>query len=183
MFGVVLSWFRPHFSPLTAQSSPLLSTFEQMGIDKEIHQQNFRNNRQKALINLLYTYGWAIEKIKHFLSQEDITHQQYNILRILRGAHPQPLSTLQIRERMLDKMSDTSRLVDRLVLKDLVQKTTCSKDKRLVDVVISEKGQELLRRLDAQSEEMDHHIMGGVSEEDAENLSLLLDKLRSNGAA
>ncbi|MDQ3276974.1 MAG: MarR family transcriptional regulator [Bacteroidota bacterium] len=154
-----------------------------MGIDKEIHQQTFRNNRQKALINLLYTYGWAIEKIKNFLAQEDITHQQYNILRILRGAHPQPLSTLQIRERMLDKMSDTSRLVDRLVLKDLVKKTTCSKDKRLVDVVISEKGQELLRRLDEQSEQMDHRIMGSVSEEEAESLSFLLDKLRGNSAS
>jgi DNA-binding MarR family transcriptional regulator len=154
-----------------------------MGIEKEIHQQTFRNSRQKALINLLYTYGWAIEKIKSFLAKEDITHQQYNILRILRGAHPEPLSTLQIRERMLDKMSDTSRLVDRLVLKELVNKSTCSKDKRLVDVVISEKGQELLRKLDAQSEEMDLRMMGGVSEEEAENLSFLLDKLRNNGEA
>ncbi|HEY0039943.1 MAG TPA: MarR family transcriptional regulator, partial [Flavisolibacter sp.] len=96
------------------------------------------------MINLLFTYGWAIEKIKDFVAKEDITHQQYNILRILRGAHPKPLSTLQIRERMLDKMSDTSRIVDRLVLKDLVEKRTCSKDKRLVDVTITEKGQALL---------------------------------------
>src|SRR5690242_290818 len=119
-----------------------------MGIEKEIHQQAFRNHRQKAIINLLYTYGWVIEKIKHFLAQEDITHQQYNILRILRGAHPEPLSTLQIRERMLDRMSDTSRIVDRMIVKDLVQKSTCPKDKRLVDVVITEKGQELLKKLD-----------------------------------
>ena len=160
-----------------------IANFDKMGIEKEIHQQTFRNSRQKALINLLYTYGWAIEKIKSFLAKEDITHQQYNILRILRGAHPEPLSTLQIRERMLDKMSDTSRLVDRLVLKELVNKSTCSKDKRLVDVVISEKGQELLRKLDAQSEEMDLRMMGGVSEEEAENLSFLLDKLRNNGGA
>lgn len=150
-----------------------------MGIEKEIHQQTFRNNRQKALLNLLYTYGWAIEKIKTFLSQEDITHQQYNILRILRGAHPQPLSTLQIRERMLDKMSDTSRIVDRLVLKDLVKKTTCSKDKRLVDVVITEKGQEILQKLDAQADPMDQ-ILGSLSNEEAETLSHLLDKLRTN---
>ena len=93
-----------------------------MGIEQEIHQQTFRNTRQKAMVNLLYTYGWAIEQIKNFLAQEDITHQQFNILRILRGAHPNPLSTLQIRERMLDKMSDTSRIVDRLIVKDLVKK-------------------------------------------------------------
>lgn len=148
-----------------------------MGIEKEIHQQAFRNHRQKAIINLLYTYGWVIEKIKNVLAQEDITHQQYNILRILRGAHPEPLSTLQIRERMLDRMSDTSRIVDRLIVKDLVQKSTCPKDKRLVDVVITDKGQALLTKLDAQQEEMDR-IANGVSEEEAEILSRLLDKLR-----
>lgn len=150
-----------------------------MRIEKEIHQQTFRNSRQKAMVNLLYTYGWVIEKIKSFLAQEDITHQQYNILRILRGAHPKPLSTLQIRERMLDKMSDTSRIVDRLIVKDLVKKSTCPTDKRLVDVLITEKGRELLARLDAQSNEMDH-IMGGLSEEAAAQLSLLLDQLRGN---
>lgn len=130
------------------------------------------------MVNLLFTYGWAIERIKNFVSKEDITHQQYNILRILRGAFPQPLSTLQIRERMLDKMSDTSRIVDRLIVKGLAQKSTCAKDKRLVDVLITEKGQELLKRLDDVSEDMDA-IMDGLTEEEAEQLSSLLDKLRS----
>lgn len=150
-----------------------------MGIEKDIHQNTFRHARQKAMINILFTYGWAIEQIKNFVSREDITHQQYNILRILRGAHPQPLSTLQIRERMLDKMSDTSRIVDRLIVKELVQKSTCAKDKRLVDVVITEKGQELLKRLDVVSADMDG-IMNNLSEEEAEQLSSLLDKLRAN---
>lgn len=132
------------------------------------------------MINLLFTYGWAIEKIKDFLSQEDITHQQYNILRILRGAHPKPLSTLQIRERMLDKMSDTSRIVDRMVLKELVEKRVCSKDKRLVDITITQKGQDLLKRLDESSAKMDA-VMENLSENEAEQLSSLLDKLRVNG--
>lgn len=150
-----------------------------MGIEQEIHQQTFRNTKQKAMINLLYTYGWAIEQIKNFLSQEDITHQQFNILRILRGAHPQPLSTLQIRERMLDKMSDTSRIVDRLIVKDLAKKSTCPKDKRLVDIVITEKGKELLHKLDAQQATMDD-IMSRLTEEEAQTLSSLLDKLRGS---
>src|SRR4051812_26580497 len=98
------------------------------------------------MINLLFTYGWIIEKIKDFLAEEDITHQQFNILRILRGSFPKPLSTLQIRERMLDKMSDTSRIVDRLVVKGFVKKTTCPTDKRLVDVIITDKGQKLLKK-------------------------------------
>ncbi len=130
------------------------------------------------MINLLFTYGWAIERIKNFLVSEDITHQQFNILRILRGAHPKPLSTLQIRERMLDKMSDTSRIVDRLILKDLVKKTTCPKDKRLVDVIITDRGQKLLKKLDAQSDNM-NAVMDTLTEKEAGLLSDLLDKLRS----
>jgi DNA-binding MarR family transcriptional regulator len=149
-----------------------------MGIEQDIHQNTFKNTRQKAMINLLFTYGWAIERIKNFLVSEDITHQQFNILRILRGAHPKPLSTLQIRERMLDKMSDTSRIVDRLILKDLVKKTTCPKDKRLVDVIITDRGQKLLKKLDAQSDNM-NAVMDTLTEKEAGLLSDLLDKLRS----
>jgi len=149
-----------------------------MGIEEDIHQNTFANVKQKAMINLLFTYGWAIEKIKTFLATEDITHQQFNILRILRGAHPKPLSTLQIRERMLDKMSDTSRIVDRLILKELVKKTTCPKDKRLVDVIITEQGQKLLKKLDVQSNAMDE-VMHNLTDNEAEELSNLLDKLRS----
>lgn len=148
-----------------------------MGIEKEIHQSRFASAKQKAMLNILFTYGWVIEQIKNFLANEDITHQQYNILRILRGAHPHPLSTLQIRDRMLDRMSDTSRIVDRLILKELVQKSTCTKDKRLVDVVITEKGRELLQKLDEQAGDVDK-IMCGLSEEEADTLSTLLDKLR-----
>lgn len=148
-----------------------------MSIEKDIHQNKFSSSKQKAMINLLFTYGWTIEKIKNFLAKEDVTHQQFNILRILRGSHPDPLSTLQIRERMLDKMSDTSRIVDRLVIKGLVKKVTCSQDKRLVDVTITEKGQKLLKRVDAESDHISE-IMGNLSEKDAEQLSNLLDKLR-----
>lgn len=149
-----------------------------MGIDKDIQQYNFKSSRQKAMINLLYSYGWVLERIKDFLSKEGITHQQFNILRILRGSLPHPLSTLQIRERMLDRMSDTSRIVDRLVAKELVKKTTCEKDKRLVDVTITDKGLELLTRLDAK-EDVAQGIMGHFTENDAEMLSNLLDKLRN----
>ncbi len=148
-----------------------------MGIETDIHQATFKTVKQKAMINLLYSYGWVIEQIKTFVANEDITHQQYNILRILRGSAPKPLSTLQIRERMLDKMSDTSRIVDRLVTKELVKKCTCVSDKRLVDVTISEKGQALLAKLDADSDHIDK-VMNNLTEEEAAQLSDLLDKLR-----
>jgi MarR family transcriptional regulator, 2-MHQ and catechol-resistance regulon repressor len=150
-----------------------------MGLEKDIQQKNFSSQKQKAMINLLLTYGWMIEKIKDFLSKEDITHQQFNILRILRGSLPKPLSTLQIRERMLDKMSDTSRIVDRLVVKGLVKKTICTTDKRLVDVIITDKGQRVLKKIDTESDHISD-IMGRLSENEAEMLSLLLDKLRGS---
>lgn len=149
-----------------------------MSIENEINQKQFRNEYQKATINLIYTYNWMTEKIKIHLDQYDITSQQFNILRILRGAGV-PLSTLQIRQRMLDKMSDTSRIVDRMVKKNLVTKTVSNHDKRLVDVTIAECGKALLEKLDLQQDEMDavfHHI----SEEEAVTLNTLLDKLRNN---
>ncbi len=149
-----------------------------MGIEKDINQPKFRNEYQKASINLIYTFGWMAEKTKVILAAEDITPQQFNILRILRGSYPQPLSTLQIRERMLDKMSDTSRIVDRLMAKGLVKKDACKKDLRLVDIIISDKGKKILERLDARQDEMDN-IISNLTKKEATQLSDLLDKIRS----
>ena len=149
-----------------------------MGIDKDINQVKFRNEYQKASINLIYTFGWMTGKSKAILATEDITSQQFNILRILRGSYPQPLSTLQIRERMLDKMSDSSRIVDRLIIKGLVKKGSCKEDRRLVDVMISEKGKKLLERLDARQDDMDN-IIGNLTKKEAALLSDLLDKIRN----
>ncbi len=147
-----------------------------MGIEKDINQYQFRNNYQKAEVNLIYTCNWINEKLKQIIDQADITTQQYNILRILRGSKG-PISTLQIRDRMLDKMSDTSRIVDRLVKKGLAEKTTCISDKRLVDICISEKGLALLELLDGRNSDIDN-IMRNLTEEEAVQLSFLLDKVR-----
>ena len=149
-----------------------------MGIEKDIQQTNFRNEFQKMSINIIYTANWLNEKIGQILATEDITQQQYNILRILRGSEC-PLSTLKIRERMLDKMSDTSRIVDRLIVKGLVEKTACIKDKRLVDITISKKGLQLLEKLDSLNEHIDS-ILKGVSEKEAQAMNQILDKLREN---
>lgn len=149
-----------------------------MSIEKDIQQPKFRNEFHKAAVNLIYTFNWFTEKNKAIFEREDITPQQYNILRILRGAG-KPLSTLQIRQRMLDKMSDTSRIVDRLVKKQLVQKVICKTDRRLVDVTITDTGLLLLERLDSYNEEMDA-LLGNISEEEAKMLNHLLDKIRSS---
>ncbi len=151
-----------------------------MGIEKDIQQAKFRNAHQKAAVNLIYTLSWMKDKTKCIFEAEDITSQQFNILRILRGSFPRPLSTLQIRERMLEKMSDTSRIVDRLIAKGLVKKVICKNDRRLVDVIITDKGKKLLERLDTRQDEIDG-ILGNLSEKEANTLSDLLDKIRDGG--
>lgn len=147
-----------------------------MGIEEDIQQQNFRSDYQKGIINIIYTYNWVSERIRVILAHGKITEQQYNILRILRGAN-KPLSTLQIRRKLLDKASDTSRIVDRLVLKNLVKKSVSTTDKRLVDVSISDEGLNLLNSLDIYNEEMDA-ILGNLTAEETKTLNSLLDKIR-----
>tara|TARA_B100001115_G_scaffold183951_1_gene184443 strand:+ start:2618 stop:3088 length:471 start_codon:yes stop_codon:yes gene_type:complete len=150
-----------------------------MGIQEEIKQSHFRNAYQKAFLNIMYTNNWLDEKVRGMLSGEGLTKQQFNVLRILRGSYPDPLSTLQIRERMLDKMSDTSRIVDRLIKKEFVSKQTCPNDKRLVDVIITEAGLAKLESID-QREFRIEETFGNLTEEEANQLSNLLDKMRES---
>jgi DNA-binding MarR family transcriptional regulator len=149
-----------------------------MSIDKDIQQRNFRNEYQKATVNVLFSAGWINERMKQFFGEVDITPQQYNILRILRGSQT-PLSTQQVRDRMLDKMSDASRIVDRLIKKELVNKSICTADKRLVDIVISSKGLALLQQLDDRNKELDS-IAANLTEAEAKTLNTLLDKMRAS---
>jgi uncharacterized lipoprotein YddW (UPF0748 family) len=148
-----------------------------MALENEINQRKFRNEYQKARLNILYTNNWLFEKISIIFDKWDITPRQFNILRILRG-EGKPLSTLQIRQRMLDKMSDTSRIVDRLVRKGMVRKTPNAADRRLVDVIITPRGRKLLQKIDPLEDEMDD-MMAGLLPEEASTLNRLLDKLRN----
>jgi len=150
-----------------------------MSIENDIHQTTFESEYHKMSVNLIYTYNWAAERAKKFFEKADLTSQQYNILRILRGA-AKPMSTLQIRQRMLDKMSDTSRIVDRLLRKELVCKVTSKSDRRLVDVTISPKGLDLLNELDKHTHELDSHFKT-LTVEEARTVNHLLDKLRNSG--
>ena len=149
-----------------------------MSIDKDIKQDSFKNEHQKAMVNLIFTCNWTTEQLKQLFEEEGLTMQQFNILRILRGSLT-PLSTLQIRERMLDKMSDSSRIVDRLIIKGLVKKITCKTDKRLVDVTITSKGLKILEKLDAQEDKMEN-IVNALTNSEAETLNHLLDKIRQS---
>lgn len=148
-----------------------------MNIEEEIKQTKFRNVQQKTILNILFTSNWIQNKQKDFFEPYGITGQQYNILRILRGQHPNQISGAEIKSRMLDKNSDVSRLLDRLIGKNLVVKSQCPKDKRASDISISEAGLELLLKLDGAIDSQESHLMA-LTPEEASTLSSLLDKSR-----
>jgi DNA-binding MarR family transcriptional regulator len=124
----------------------------------------------------MFTQGWMMEQMREFFNPFDITIKQYNILRILKGAG-KPISTSVIRERLIDKMSDTTRIIDRMMVKGIVEKKNCTIDKRLVDIIISKKGISLLDKIDSKANEMDK-IFKGLTIEETKKLNNLLDKLR-----
>jgi DNA-binding MarR family transcriptional regulator len=148
-----------------------------MKIEEEIKQKKFKSAEQKALINLIYTSNWLQAKQQDFFKSFGITGQQFNILRILRGQHPDSISATEIKSRMLDRNSDVSRLLDRLILKNLITKTTCPSDKRATDVSITEEGLELLKTIEKKEKEGSAPVLT-LTEEEAEQLSNLLDKSR-----
>jgi len=149
-----------------------------MKLEQAIKQSRFKTLDLHLALNFMYTYNCFMNDQKAYFDAYGITQQQYNVLRILRGHHPDPYSTAQIRERMLDKMSDASRIVDRLVKKQLVNRTVCLADKRLVDVVISTNGMSLLNKIDktidAQLKKSFHRLKVG----DKKKLIDLLDQVR-----
>ncbi len=148
-----------------------------MILEQEIKQTKFKSPHQKAVLNLLFTANWIQNKQRELFEPYGITNQQYNILRILRGQHPNQISGAEIKNRMLDKNSDVSRLLDRLIAKNLVVKTQCPEDKRASNVSINNSGLELLQNLDTEINNLDQQLIA-LSKEEALQLSSLLDKCR-----
>lgn len=149
-----------------------------MEIEKEIKQPVFKDNYQKMILNVLFTAGWLENIHSAKLKPFGITHQQYNILRILRGQYPNPASVNLLIDRMLDKMSNASRLVEKLRIKGLVSRSECPVDRRQVDVLISDKGLALLKELDALFGPESFPYFGNLTEQEAGEISRLLDKFR-----
>jgi DNA-binding MarR family transcriptional regulator len=139
----------------------------------------YRNEWQKASLNILLTNSLLLNSYEDFFKQHDVTAQQYNILRILREHFPKPVSTSILRNHMLDKMSDTSRLVGRLRTKGLVEVERNAVDKRLVNIVISDKGFSLLEKIGTELYKLDN-LVQGLTEEEATTLAKLLEKARES---
>lgn len=148
-----------------------------MKLEDEIQQKKFKHEYQKLAVNLLYTSHWLNGHYNTFFKNSDTTTQQYNVLRILRGQYPKPSSIKLIKERMLDKMSDASRIVDKLITKELVIRRECPNDRRSVDVVITQKGLDLLESLDNIDEKF-KEVCKTLTEQEVKTLNDLLDKLR-----
>ncbi len=148
-----------------------------MKLEEAIKQKKFRNEYHKLAVNLIYTHGWFVEKQSRVFNDYGLTSTQFNILRILRGQHPKPASINLLKERMLEKMSDVSRLVDRLMKKGWVDRQICPEDRRRAEVIITQEGLELLSKLDKRDSEIDN-IFKGVTKMEATSANELLDKLR-----
>jgi DNA-binding MarR family transcriptional regulator len=148
-----------------------------MELEKEILSSRFADDYHKCSVNLIFTYNWFTNLLKKRMSKYHITLQQFNVLRILRGQYPNAATINLIKERMLDKMSDASRIVDRLIQKGMVTRCTNQSDRRAVDILISDKGLELLDKMDANITAGDI-IKNNISEAEAVQLNKLLDKFR-----
>lgn len=148
-----------------------------MSLENDIQQSEFRSESQKAILNILFTCYFIQDQMNTLFKKYDITRQQYNVLRILRGQYPGHASVNLVRDRMLDKMSDASRIVERLRLKDLVTRKSAEKDKRAVEVTITEAGLKLLEEMQSSVDEFER-LLDNLSEQETRQLNGLLDKIR-----
>lgn len=148
-----------------------------MELEKEIQQKSFKSPWQKLAVNLLYTTNWLSHHYEQFFKDKDLSTQQFNVLRILRGQHPNPCTLKLVKERMLDRMSDASRIIDKLVAKDLVIRNQCPGDRRSVNLIISDKGLVMLKELDFIDDAV-KDIFKNLPKEKIELLNELLDELR-----
>ena len=152
----------------------------QMSIETDIKSTVKLDERQKTVINLVYTNNWLKEQTFGFFKDYDLSAEQYNVLRILRGQKGNPANLSTIQERMLNKMSNTTRLIDKLLKKELVTRQTCPSNRRKVEILITNKGLDLLHELDSIVKSSNETITKSLSIEELETLNQLLDKLRTH---
>ena len=150
-----------------------------MKLEEEIKQKSFPSEIHKALVNILYTGNWLYALNKKGLKDYDLSPEQYNVLRILRGQHPKPATVMLINERMLDKMSNVSRLVEKLRKKELVERKECKNDRRQVDILITDKGLQILKEIDEGELPKLTTIFEKIGEKKAKILNEILDDLRT----
>ena len=148
-----------------------------MRLEEELKQDKFQSEHQKAVLNVLFTSNWLESDSARILKPFGISSQQYNVLRILKGQGENAISVNNIMSRMIDKMSNASRLVEKLRKKELIERVTCEHDRRQVDVRITAKGLSLLKEADKEMNQFDK-MKDALTEKEAIQLSELLEKIR-----
>jgi len=148
-----------------------------MKIEEAIKQSAFKNEFEKADVNILYTANWMNSRFHHLLKPYDISLQQFNILRILRGQKGNPAPLKLITERMLDKMSNTSRLVEKMLIKQLLERNICPDNRRQVEIILTQKGLETCNEISAMMDKSRIETRS-LTEKEATELNRLLDKVR-----
>ncbi len=149
-------------------------------IEEEIKQKKFPNIYVKTDVNILFTAGWLQNTYTRFFKKYGISHQQFNVLRILRGQHPSPVMLNQISDRMIDKMSNATRLVDKLKQKGLVTREQSSISRRQVDIHITKEGLRLLSEIDGEMQKtMPPAHYSGITQKDLKQLNAILDRIRN----
>ena len=153
-----------------------------MRLSDRLHQPRFTSNAQEAMLNVITTQAWLHGEIARLLAPHQVTPAQYNVLRILRGSHPDPLPCSTVGERLLDRTPDVTRLLDRIQRAGLIERGRADHDRRVVEVRITPLGLERLAALDPAMEGFNASLAARLSEDDARHLSDLLDRLRGDDA-
>jgi len=150
---------------------------DKMELEKEIKQKSFKSPYHKLVLNILFSASWLNTLQNKTFKPYGISPQQYNILRILRGQQGKAVALSVLQERMIDKMSNASRLVDKLLLKEMVDRKQCPEDRRQVEISITEKGLDVLKQLDDKVNNLENS-MSNVTEKEAAEVNRILDKMR-----
>ncbi|PRY14780.1 DNA-binding MarR family transcriptional regulator [Pontibacter ummariensis] len=148
-----------------------------MRIEEEIHQKHFKDDYRRLMANLLFTNNWLNQQLMPFFKDLGLTLQQHNVLAILRGQHPTPVCFGDIQGRMVDRNSNVTRLIDKLIEKGYVTRDICAANRRMIDVRITEKGLQKLQEVDENFPKLFERFHS-LTKEEAVLVSNLLDKLR-----
>ncbi len=147
-------------------------------LEEVIKTKPIQDPYQRAFLNIIYTGNWLVTKINQLLKPYDLTEPQYNVLRILRGQHGNAMSLYEIQDRMIQKMSNVSRLIDKLLDKGLVVRKECEINRRKVDILITQKGLDMLTSLEPEIDKAFAFVSANLNKEQAQLLSELLDTMR-----
>lgn len=150
-----------------------------MKIEEVVKSNAIMGLSQKAVLNIIYTQNNINERLIEIFKPYDLSNEQYNVLRILRGQKGNPANMCLIQERMLAKTSNTTRLVDKLLLKELVTRKVCKENRRKIEVLITEKGLDILKELDPKVDNYEQNIVANLSSSELEQLNELLEKIRT----